>query len=522
MKQSSLVSANFSFETYMAEFLTPRIEGFAIPMEFDPMRGNVSPRDPWGSDESGAYLKPALCQIDMDYGDAVKTRLQRDKEIPRGSVADPWKPIKDMTHNLLPHLAFAQIDATDREQVKCLWRVHDKDTLVDLDELSSGEKSIIQMFYPLVEHEIKALVAEIKDDSQPEERPEVCVLIDEPELHLHPNLQVKVLDYLRLLTTQENLQVIIATHSPTIVESASFEELFLLRPAELVEPGQNQLIQVANDEDRLRFLREVFGTTSNLTAMQPIVSVEGVEEKDSKRAVSDRKLYHALHPKFNSVTLLAGGGKADCMKLLTVLDQALRSFTPELHTVALLDRDFSSAATDNRVHLLPVSMIENFLLDPEAIWKAMESVVETTSLKSIGDVAAALDTVLDELEPVEHERRMKQNLGYSSFRPKSPIDRVSGDAARFAFEVQGRYSRANVRIASQETEAQIARLREEERRREEFDGKKAIGRFYSKHLNHTQLSRFVFTYYTARNASLRHLVTTFFDDFLNRCRIVMK
>ena len=32
------------------------------------------------------------------------------------------------------------------------------------------------------------------------------------------------------------MQVIVTTHSPTIVEYASFEELFLLRPVEAVTP----------------------------------------------------------------------------------------------------------------------------------------------------------------------------------------------------------------------------------------------------------------------------------------------
>ena len=97
-------------------------------------------------------------------------------------------------------------------------------------------------------------------------------------------------DYFRVLSSDERTQFIIATHSPTIVEYASFEELFLLRPVELVAAGDNQLIQVASDEERLKFLRDVFGTTANITAMQPVVIVEGVGAQGT-RTVSDRKLY---------------------------------------------------------------------------------------------------------------------------------------------------------------------------------------------------------------------------------------
>ena len=103
-----------------------------------------------------------------------------------------------------------------------------------------------------------------------------------------------------------------------MVEYASFEELFLLRPVELVEPEQNQLVQVASDEERLSFLREVFGSTANLTALQPVVLVEGVGEQTASKVLPDRKLYRALHPGFDRVTLIPGGGKAECKALLGV------------------------------------------------------------------------------------------------------------------------------------------------------------------------------------------------------------
>jgi putative AbiEii toxin of type IV toxin-antitoxin system len=112
-------------------------------------------------------------------------------------------------------------EARNQRGIRVLFRVHRLDVRVDLDELSSGEKSIIQMFSPLVERDIKALVREIDTGPQSADRPDSCVLIDEPELHLHPNLQLKVLDYLRVLTSQHRTQVIVATRSPTIVEGAA-------------------------------------------------------------------------------------------------------------------------------------------------------------------------------------------------------------------------------------------------------------------------------------------------------------
>jgi AAA domain, putative AbiEii toxin, Type IV TA system/AAA domain (dynein-related subfamily) len=505
VQQRYLLSGRISFEDIMMRLDLPSLEG--LPLYF----GNM--RDARGYDDSANYLKHSLCQIEMERRDAITTRFDRDDHILRESIRDPWKPLKDLTHNLLPHLTFARIDTSDRDAVKCLWQVHGTETFVDFDDLSSGEKSIVQMFYPLVEHEINARLRDIQTGGQEETRSEICVMIDEPELHLHPNLQVKVLDYLRLLTTRDNIQVILATHSPTIVEYASFEELFLLRPIELVTLGENQLVQVADDEERLRFLRDVFGTTANLTAMQPIVIVEGIDETDAKKSVSDRKLYRALHPGFDGVTLISGGGKGESKALLRVLDEALKVFSSQLDAVALLDRDTTLRADDEKVHLLPVSMIENFLLDPDSIWEAIQSVIEKASLNTVDDVASALDSLLTEMEPVEVDRRVTDALGLAYFRPSPPVEDISLQAATFASEVQTRYSNEKVKAALEQANKKVEELRAQERRREEFHGKAVLNSFFQEHLHRTGLAKVIFTFEVARYARRRRAVTEYFDEF---------
>ena len=349
-----------------------------------------------------------------------------------------------------------------------MWRVHAKDTVVDLDDLSSGEKSIIQIFYPLVEAQIKEVLREVQGALAPQLQPEFCVLIDEPELHLHPNLQVKVFDYPRLLTTRGRMQVIVATHSPTIVEYASFDELYLLRPVETVAAGDNQLVQIATDDERLQFLREVFGTTSNLTALQPVVVVEGIAQIGSSRSVSDRKLYRALHPGFDRVTVVAGGGKADCIRLRKVLETALHDFSAHMRAIALLDRDLTTAAPPAAVTYLPVSMIENFLLDPHAIWEALQSVVEKTGFKSVEDVSSALDVLLDSLMPEEVERRVVGALGRRFFQPTGPLGDIPNQAQAFAAELLQAMAPDQIATSEERAQMEVSTLKSAFQRREHF------------------------------------------------------
>ena len=146
-------------------------------------------------------------------------------------MPDIWKPLREMTENLLPHLHFDRIDVTNRDQIQCIWKVYTKNIQVDIDDLSSGEKAIIQLFFHLIENRIQDRLKKsqgAEDTTDPAQSyEEVCVLMDEPELHLHPNLQGKILDYLRNLAIRERVQFVLATHSPTIVEQATSDELFL-------------------------------------------------------------------------------------------------------------------------------------------------------------------------------------------------------------------------------------------------------------------------------------------------------
>ncbi len=424
----------------------------------------------------------------------------REGEIQKGKIRDPWKPLRELTNNLLPHLSFARIDTSNRTQVRCLWNVHTKNTEVDLDDLSSGEKSIIQMFYPLVEKQIKAILREVRGNQQTEERAEMCVLIDEPELHLHPNLQMKVFDYLRKLVADGDIQFILATHSPTVVEYSTFDELFLLRPVELIEAGENQLVQLATDEERLRVLRDVFGTTSNVTALQTVVVVEGVSDQEATKSVADRKLYRALHPGFDKVTLIAGGGKGECIKLRGTLAKAISAFSSKVQAFALLDRDLSPVPTADGVHLLPVAMIENLLLDPNSIWEALQSVLEKTPFSTVEDIAAAIDSLLDTTEQDEVERRALGTLGIAVFRPKAPVAEIVAQLGTYIRSIQDQYAEAKAITALQEGNAAISKLKSEQKRRELFHGKEILHRFFKQHLHSSGMAKGIFLYESARHA----------------------
>lgn len=77
------------------------------------------------------------------------------------------------------------------------------DKVLQLSELSSGEKQEIVLFYNLIF----------------ETKEELLLLIDEPEISLHITWQKQILDDFIEVSKQIALQVIVATHSPQIVSN---------------------------------------------------------------------------------------------------------------------------------------------------------------------------------------------------------------------------------------------------------------------------------------------------------------
>ena len=422
-----------------------------------------------------------------------------------------------MTEHLIPHLHFHKIDVTNRDQIRCLWKVHTKDIIVDIDDLSSGEKSIIQLFYPLIENRIQSLIDEIKESQVNVAEENVCILMDEPELHLHPVLQGKILDYIRTISVKENIQFILATHSPTLVEHANSEELFLLRPTELVDGDHNQLIRIASDDEKLEAIREVFGSTSNVTAMRPLLVVEGRKsDKDSKRS-SDARVYSFLSDDFNRVTIIPGGGKSECKKLTESLNELSSEFSDKLKAYALLDRDLAEGDPNEDFSIyLPVSMIENLLIDPEVIWKAFTTVAHKTELNSLDDVSKALDELIDSMEEEETARRIKDHIGAHTFRAKDPVDSIEQQINDFSESLLAIVSDGKLQATQQQIAEVIKKLKNDNNRREYFHGKNILASFYKKHLHATGMSKEIFIYECARQASERNSVKEFVSTLFDK------
>ena len=119
--------------------------------------------------------------------------------------------IKESFKIFFPNKKFLeQLTRTDTTKDYRLMIENEDKSIVDLDQLSSGEREVIAFFTYLCTQAINNSI----------------IIVDEPELHLHPKWQSIILYSIHKIFP--NIQLFIASHSSEIHQSASQSELFEL------------------------------------------------------------------------------------------------------------------------------------------------------------------------------------------------------------------------------------------------------------------------------------------------------
>ena len=383
-------------------------------------------RTPDNVDEAGSTIKHTLGKVENKRQTILAGLVDKNKKnhqpVNTDLLPDIYLPIKELTKYLLPHLVFDRVDFRNEDDIKCIWKRKDKQSEndLDIDDLSSGEKSIIILFLPLLENDINRSLDVIENLGEEAAEPVEVVLsdrvfiVDEPELHLHPDLQAKILTYVRGLSSKSNIQFILATHSPTILDQAMDDELFLFSPRS-DDTNENQLKKVASNIERLEALKQLAGDTYLITTGRSIICIEG--EKNITTEPTDIRLLEILYPRSTAFTFVPTGGKGNVIKLVQQLKEHLpeESFKIKIH--GLVDKDQSDDSS-NGIFLLPVCMIENLLLNIDAIFEYFQS-LSITALSSATLLDEKLTTIASGLKDEEISFRIMRKL-------KSHTTRISG------------------------------------------------------------------------------------------------
>ncbi|QHG20797.1 AAA family ATPase [Nostoc sp. ATCC 53789] len=225
------------------------------------------------------------------------------------------------------------------------------------------------------------------------------VLLDEPDAHLHPNLQASLANTLRDIQKELGIQIIISTHSTSIIRAADPSEVI---PISAQEKINTPLVSSDDVEEQISTRIDTYDLGKS------VISGKLVFLEDSDTSILeafDKVLRTGCFSGANTVPVLKGRSKDD--KVPFQMTEVLNKFVGrdvEIHFIRdgdglgleWRDKLTEYAISKNVVlHQLERHEIENYLLSAELIYKALS--VKNTD-KVLPDALLIQDKILELLK----------------------------------------------------------------------------------------------------------------------------
>lgn len=217
----------------------------------------------------------------------------------------------------------------------------EKDIEVDFGHLSSGERILM------------ALVASVYKSSSDRSFPEL-LLLDEVDASLHPSMMKNMLDVIKSVFLDQDVQVILVSHSPTTIALAPEESIYLMNPS-----GQNRLVR-SNRSEALEILTEGFATLEQgLRLFDEVARSELTIVTEGRNTVLIRAaLRHLGVNNVNNVDILDGVENITGKNQLSTLFQFFKSTPHKNKLLFVWDCDVNHNQTaDNNT--FPFSLPKN-------------------------------------------------------------------------------------------------------------------------------------------------------------------
>jgi energy-coupling factor transporter ATP-binding protein EcfA2 len=296
----------------------------------------------------------------------TKGEVAGEEEAPE----DPLLPYEILLARLFPGYAFGEAEGN---VPKDLMVKLPSGLEVPFPDLSSGEKEVFFILSFFLRHQVS----------------DAIIVIDEPELHLHPELARQLLRTMQEI--RPGNQIWVATHNAEVIDETGADRVYYLWRDP--QTWKAKAVAGTRETEGLRMMRELFGLSGYVGVAKAMVFLEGAE------ASVDRKVFSRLiRIDGGAVRLIPAGGHSSLPRINRAVLRLVEETFSWCEFFLIRDRDYLTedmvekyeGEEGGRLFVLDRHQIENYLLNESHIADVERELFdhEITPEQSLNDLRA--------------------------------------------------------------------------------------------------------------------------------------
>lgn len=275
-------------------------------------------------------------------------QLKRDKG--DTSIEKPINPLEKynrVLESLFPGYCFPDPEQSVPTNLFVMLPSGDK---IHFSDLSSGEQEAFFMLSFFLRHNVNNAI----------------IAIDEPELHLHPELARQLIR--TMLSIRPRNQVWLATHNSEIIDEAGRDKVIYV--SRDPKTRATAIILGTDESESTLALKQFYGYSGYIGIARKLVFLEGIDSS------SDRKMFTRLFPLYgNQIKFIPSKSSDDLARINTAVLSMLADNLGWISYYLIRDRDYLTDVaitklrkdTSGKMYVLKRYHIENYLIDYEII-----------------------------------------------------------------------------------------------------------------------------------------------------------
>jgi predicted ATPase len=353
------------------------------------------------------YIHQKSAARDKKLAEEMKANPDKNGREILEKYPDPFEKYKKIFEETLPGKRLLDIDpAKPRE-----FRYNDSfGQDLSFSSLSSGEQEVIKVLFDVARKEIRHSI----------------IIVDEPELHLHPTLTFRLIESLKSIGEHTN-QFIFLTHSSDLITTYySTGDVYFI---DSKQDGSNQANRLSDLIEMHQDIIPLIGQNLGLFAVgKKLVFVEGEESSIDRLAY--QKIAHYINPE---IRVIPAGSVFNIMTLNNVEEQIRNTiFGIDMYMIrdrdGLDDKQIESLEKNGRIRCLKRRHIENYFLDEEIIFAVAETLYITRINPSlnIDSIRDGIKRIADDSLTLNICKNTKEYLSLNHFLKAPSVKNIEG------------------------------------------------------------------------------------------------